>query len=206
MTFIVLEGPDGAGKSRLQRSLSDHLRGRGLDTLELREPGSTPLGEHLRKLLLDPAVGHLDPLTEAFLFSAARTEMVRSVIRPALAAGRVVLLDRWYWSKCAYQGGGGGVPRELLERISDAATGGLRPELVLLLDLPASVAAGRIGSRDRMERKGADYRERVRAAYADLARRDPRARVIDASRPFPAVLAEARGHVEAILASAGTTG
>jgi dTMP kinase len=203
MTFIVLEGGDGAGKSRLQRALADQLRARGLDPVALREPGSTPLGEHLRRLLLDPAVGHLDPLTEALLFSAARAEMVRTIIRPALDAGRLVLLDRWYWSTLAYQGGGGGVPREVLQRISDAAIAGLRPDLLLLLDLPPSVAEGRIGTRDRMERHGTDYRERVRSAYADLARGEPKARVIDGSRPFPEVLAEAQAHVDAALAAAG---
>lgn len=167
--------------------------------MTLREPGSTPLGEHLRRLLLDPAVGHLDPLTEALLFSAARAEMVRTIIRPALSAGRMVLLDRWWWSTIAYQGGGGGAPRELIEKISEAAVAGLRPDLVLLLDLPPSVAESRIGARDRMERHGSDYRERVRQAYVDLARREPNARVIDATRPFADVLAEARAHVEAAL-------
>jgi dTMP kinase len=202
MTFIVLEGPDGAGKSRLQRSLADGLRTRGRDPLELREPGSTPCGEHLRKLLLDPAVGELDALTEAFLFSAARTEMVRTTIRPALEQGRIVLLDRWYWSTIAYQGGGGRAPFAVLEKISEAATGGLEADLVLLLDVPPSVAANRRpAARDRMERRDAQYRERVRAAYAALAKKHAdRTRVIDASRPFPAVLAEASGHVERLLA------
>jgi dTMP kinase len=201
MTFIVLEGPDGAGKSRLQRELARHLRSRGHEPLELREPGSTPLGEHLRRLLLDPKVGHLDPLTEAFLFSGGRAEMVRSVIRPALAAGRIVLLDRWYWSTVAYQGGGGGVPLDLVEQMSLAATAGLRPDLVLLLDLAPEVAASRKGTPpDRMERHGRDYQERVRAAYATLGRRHRDiVRILDAAKPFEAVLAEARGHVEAIV-------
>jgi dTMP kinase len=204
MTFIVLEGPDGAGKSRLSRALAERLRAAGKDVVELREPGSTPLGEHLRRLLLDPAVGHLDALTEAFLFSAGRAEMVRSVIRPALAAGRVVLLDRWFWSTLAYQGGGGGVPLDLLERISEAATAGLRPDLILLLDLAPSVAAARIGRPDRMERHPRDYQERVRGVYAMLARRDAAlVRVIDAARPFEAVLEEARGHVDALLGVRG---
>jgi dTMP kinase len=199
MTFIVLEGPDGAGKSRLQRALAGHLRARGRDPVELREPGSTPLGEHLRRLLLDPAVGHLDPLTEAFLFSAGRTEMVRSVIRPHLAAGRVVLLDRWYWSTVAYQGGGGGVPLDLIETMSLAATGGLVPDLVLLLDLPAAVAAARKGRPDRMERQDAAYRERVRTAYRALAgRHADRTRVLDAAQSFDAVLAAARDHVDRV--------
>lgn len=204
MTFIVLEGPDGAGKSRLQRSLADDLRVRGLDPLELREPGSTVLGEHLRKLLLDPAVGHLDPLTEAFLFSAGRAEMVRTVIRPALAAGRIVLLDRWTWSTFAYQGGGGGVPLPVIDGMSEAASDGLVPDLILLLDLPPAVATGRKGTPDRMERHGPDYRERVRAVYRVLATAEPDcARVIDASKPFAAVLAEARAHVDRVLGGQG---
>jgi dTMP kinase len=204
MTFIVLEGPDGAGKSRLQRALGQHLRGLGHDPLELREPGSTPLGEQLRKLLLDPSVGHLDPLTEAFLFSAARTEMVRTLIAPALGSGRTVLLDRWFWSTLAYQGGGGGAPLDLLERMSHAASAGLRPDLVLLLDLPPAVASSRRGRPDRMERHGADYQERVRATYAMLARREPGiVSVIDAAKPFEAVFGDARREVDRIVSGRG---
>jgi dTMP kinase len=190
MTFIVLEGPDGAGKSRLQRALADDLRRRLLDPVELREPGSTALGEHLRGLLLDPAVGHLDPLTEAFLFSAGRSEMVRTRIRPALASGRTVLLDRWWYSTLAYQGGGGGVSADLLQRISRAAVDGLEPDLVLLLDIEPAVASRRRGRADRMESHGADYQKRVREAYLALAAQDPgRVRVIEASKAFPDVLA-----------------
>ena len=204
MTFLVVEGPDGAGKSRLQQALGEHLRARGHAPLLLREPGSTAVGEHLRRLLLDPAVGHLDALTEVFLFSAARTEMVRSVIGPALREGKVVVLDRWHWSTTAYQGGGGGVALDLIARVSDAAAAGLVPDLVLLLDVDPEVAALRRPGRDRMEARGADYAARVRAAYLDLARANPAvACVLDASRPFSAVFDAARERVDAVLARRG---
>jgi dTMP kinase len=200
MTFVVIEGPDGAGKSRLQGVLADACRRRGLDVVTLREPGSTPLGERLRAILLDPAVGHVDALTEALLFSAARSEMVREVIRPARASGRVILLDRWFWSTLAYQGGGGGASREVIERVSAAVTEGAEPDLVLLLDVAPEVGAARKGRPDRMENRDRAYFDRVRAVYRELAARaGSRCVVLDSARPFEAVCADARAAVDRVL-------
>jgi dTMP kinase len=130
--------------------------------------------------------------------------MVRAVLRPALAAGRCVLLDRWFWSTLAYQGGGGGVPLELIERISAMATAGVRPDLVLLLDLDPGAGAARKRAKDRMEDRGGDFARRVRATYLELARREAAVtRIIDASRPFEAVFEDALRFVDGIVPPRG---
>jgi dTMP kinase len=199
MAFIVVEGVDGAGKSSVAAGLAALRRAAGRDVLSLREPGSTPVGERVRALLLDPAVGAVDPWTEALLFSACRTEMVRKIIRPALVAGREVILDRYYYSTLAYQGGGGGADVSALAALSKAATGGLEPDVVLLLDLaPEAAAMRRTRLQDRMEANDAAYYERVRRAYLALAaapENERRFRVLDASGSPEAVLAAAAAAV-----------
>jgi dTMP kinase len=201
MPFIALEGIDGAGKSELARGLAAALKAAGRDVVPFREPGSTPVGERVRALLLDPALGRIEPLTEALLFSACRAEMVRTQIAPALAAGKWVLLDRYRYSTEAYQGGGGGADPRALRDIGRAATGGLAPDLVLLLDLPPEVAARRRGRvADRIEAQDPDYYARVRAAYLAAARdAEPPTvfRVLDATPAAPVVLAAALAAVDA---------
>ncbi len=193
MAFLVFEGIDGAGKSGAIEALREALVQRGRKVLCLREPGSTPLGERVRAILLDPALGQLTAWTEACLFNAARAELVSRVIRPALAAGEDVLLDRWWYSTLAYQGAAGGADVEALRSLSKAATGGLEPERVILLDLPAETAFARIArAKDRMEEKGLAFLSRAREGFLAEARRDPaRFRVVDASLP----LAEVRDRV-----------
>ncbi len=194
MPFIVVEGVDGAGKSSVVAGVVSALAARGRDLLALREPGSTPLGERVRALLLDPQLGHPDPIAEALLFSACRAEMVRKIIRPALEAGRWVVLDRFFFSTLAYQGGGAGADRTALLDMSRAATGGLLPDVVILLDLAPSIAAGRrTRSLDRMESHDAAYHDRVRRAYLDLASSVEFGglfRVVDAARSAELVLAD----------------
>lgn len=206
--FVVVEGVDGSGKSSLVRALAEALAKRGSDVVVLREPGSTPVGERVRGLLLDPALGAVDPMTEALLFSAARAELVRRLVRPALAAGRTVLLDRYFFSTLAYQGGGGGADVGALTRISRAATRDLLPDVVLLLDLPPEVAARRRRrGADRIEAKDADYHRRVRDAYLSLATTSefaPLFRVVDASRAPDEVVAAASAAIDAV--AAGRTG
>ena len=190
-SFIVLEGGEGSGKSRLQQSLADRLTAEGPGVVTTREPGGTPLGERIRELLLaDRSVD--DPLAELLLFEAARAHLVQDVIRPNLEDGALVLCDRFDASSIAYQSAGRGLARDLVERANDIATGGLTPDLTLVLDLPVEQGLARRsagGGENAFDREDIAFHERVRAAYLDLARTSPdKWRVIDACQPFDAVL------------------
>jgi dTMP kinase len=199
MAFLVVEGIDGAGKSRLVEGLRAALQAEGADPAVVREPGSTAVGERVRALLLDPKTGPLGAWTEACLFVACRAELVIRSIRPALARGSIVLADRYLHSTLAYQGGGGGADRELLRALNLAAVGGLLPDLVLLLDLAPREARARRGPPwDRMEVKGLEHLDRVRQAYLEEARLDPgRFEILDAAASPETCLAAARRALEA---------
>lgn len=167
--FIVLEGGDGSGKSTQLPRLAEWLRGRGVEVVVTREPGGTPLGQTLRALVLE-GEDLIDPNTEALLMAADRAQHVAEVIRPALARGAWVLSDRHVPSSLVYQG----VVRELgvdaIEQVNAWATGGLTPDLVIVLDVTEEVAATRRpGTPDRLEREGDAFHAGVRAAYRDLA-------------------------------------
>ena len=187
--FIVLEGVDGCGKSTQARLLAAWLEERGVASVLVREPGGTPLGEQLRSALLEGEDVHAR--TELLLMLAARSALVESRIRPALAAGQVVLADRFTLSSLAYQGYGRGLPLDEVRRLNDFATGGLRPHLTLLLQLPEPVARERRRSgrdaEDRIERAGADFARRVDEAYALLARQEDGVLPVDAQGPPEAV-------------------
>lgn len=183
--FVTFEGGEGSGKSTQIERLSARLAARGLDPLLTREPGGTPLGEGVRDLLLDPA-RKPSPMTEALLLESARAELVASVIRPALAAGRVVLCDRYDDSTLAYQGGGRGLDEATLRAMNRAATGGLAPDLTILFDLDPELGLARRGRApgptNRLDREPLDFHRRVRRRYLELAAAEPeRWRVIDAS-------------------------
>jgi dTMP kinase len=185
--FVTFEGGEGSGKSTQLERIAGRLRARGLDPLVTREPGGTPLAEGIRELLLDP-VRRPSAMTEALLMEAARAELVANVIRPGLAAGRIVLCDRYDDSTLAYQGGGRGLDAELLRALNRAATGGLKPVLTLLFDLdPAAGLARRArsaGSLNRLDREPEAFHARVRARYLELARAEPgRFVVLDAALP-----------------------
>ena len=189
--FIVLEGGEGSGKSRLQQSLAERLTADGLRVVTTREPGGTPIGERIRDLLLaDISVD--DPLAELLLFQAARAHLVQEVIRPSLEAGALVLCDRFAASSIAYQSAGRGLPRDVVERANEIATGGLAPDLTLLLDLPVEQGLARRsagGGENAFDREDIAFHERVHTAYLDLARTSPDTwRIIDACQPFEAVL------------------
>ena len=182
--FLVLEGVDACGKSTQAEALANHLRSKERTVRTLREPGSTPPGEKVRELLLDPATGALDPRTEALLFMACRRELATRVIEPALEGGEDVVLERFHPSTICYQGAGLGLGTGLVEELARWTTPGLEPDLVLLLDLPAREALARMGGeRDRLEKRGPAYMERVRLAFLEWAARDPRAVVVDAGLP-----------------------
>jgi dTMP kinase len=194
--FITLEGPEGAGKTTQAEALARHLEGRGLDVVLTREPGGTWLGERLREILLarsEPGTVP-DPLTDALLFNAARRQLVATVIRPALEAGRTVLCARYADSTTAYQGHGLGVPFEALGALAAIATDGLVPDLTILLDVPPEIGLGRKAPGD-VTRFEAEYdlafHRRVRAGFLAIAAAEPdRFVVIDASRPAVEVTAD----------------
>ncbi|MDR1775285.1 MAG: dTMP kinase [Actinomycetes bacterium] len=197
--FITLEGGEGAGKSTQMRLLGQRLRERGLDVLCLREPGSSPIGEAIRDVLLDPGNTDLTPMAELMLYEAARAQMVAVVVKPALDAGRVVLCDRFADSSTAYQGAGRNLGPEPVARLNRFASAGIVPDRTILLDIPVSEGLCRAesvlenlssGVLDRMEQEGLDFHQAVRDGFLELAALDPeRVRVVDATRQ-PAEVAE----------------
>jgi len=168
-TFIAIEGPDGAGKTTLAHKLAQRLRDTGVDVLEVREPGGTPVAEAARRLALDPSM-EVSPLAELFLMLAARADLVARVIRPALTAGRVVLTDRFDLSTEAYQVAGRGLPRNAVLDANRLATGELKPHLTIVLDVPQDVGYARRTDRgrpaDRLDREGGLLHQRVHQAFA----------------------------------------
>jgi dTMP kinase len=182
--FIVLEGVEGAGKSTQARLLSLWMNELGIPHTLAREPGGTPVGEAIRRIVLDKGGLTMPSETELFLILAARAAFVRDVVRPALGRGEVVLSDRFDFSTFAYQGYGRGLDLEEIRRANAVATHGLKPDLILVLDL--SVAAGLsrkggAGEGDRIEREGEPFLARVREGYLALANDEPVARSMDAS-------------------------
>ncbi|GAB3036135.1 dTMP kinase [Oleiagrimonas citrea] len=203
--FITLEGGEGAGKSTLLQGLRAYLAERGIEPLFTREPGGTALGEGVRALVLDPALRGMCAESELLLMFAARAQLVRESIRPALEAGQWVVCDRFTDASFAYQGGGRGQPRERIADLERWAAADLRPDLTLLLDLPVDTgrarAAGRGEESDRIEREGDGFFERIRAAYLQRAAEQPeRFRILDATRSAQEVLAAATEALEPLLA------
>ena len=196
--FITLEGVDGAGKSSHLDWLAGWFRARGRVVRQTREPGGTPLGEQLREIVLHQA---MHPETEALVMFAARREHIEQVIRPALAAGEVVISDRFTDASFAYQCGGRGLPEARLETLEKWVHGDLQPDLTLLFDVPTEVAAARLANArdpDRFEREQGEFHARVRAAYLRRAASHPaRIRVIDGSRSLEQVRAQLAGILEA---------
>lgn len=170
--LVVFEGVEGAGKTTQLRHLVRRLESSGATVVPVREPGGTAAGDEIRRLLLDPS-SHLDARTEALLFMASRAQLVADVVRPAIARGAFVVADRFFLSTYAYQVGGRGLPEEDVRRANALATGGLVPDLTILLDLPAGAGLKRAAARgehDRMESAGAEFLDRVRTAFLDFSR------------------------------------
>ena len=198
--FVTFEGIDRSGKTTQARMLVDAL---GNEALAVREPGGTEVGERLRELLKDPAAS-IAAETEALLFAAARAELVAQVIRPALDDGKVVVSDRFLDSSLAYQGIARGLGVEDVEHINRFATGGLLPDLTILLSIRPQRAAARAGQLDRFEDEGDSLQNAVFDAYRSLANADPeRWRVVDADRPSSEVHAEVLHVVQEARTTAG---
>ncbi len=184
--FITLEGGEGAGKSTQALRLAAALRRRGLEIVETREPGGSPGAEDIRRLLTTGEAGRWSPMAETLLNFAARADHIRRTIRPALAAGRWVISDRFADSTMAYQGYGHGVNRGFIEALAEVIVGPMKPDLTLVFDLPVAQglarAAKRRGGEDRYEKMGRDFHEALRKGFLAIAAAEPRrCAVIDAS-------------------------
>ena len=194
--FLSIEGGEGAGKTTLARRLAAALEERGASVVRTRDPGGTHAGRAIRALLLDQP-RPLCPEAEVALFFADRAQNLYEVILPALEAGRTVIADRFTDSTLAYQGGGRGIPRDLILAVDETITAGMRPDLTLFLDLPAAVGLARLGQPDRIEREAVEFHERVRQEFLSIARRNPaRVEVLDATKPLATVFDAAWNVVE----------
>jgi dTMP kinase len=190
--FLSFDGLDGVGKSTQINSLRDWLAGQGHDVLLCRDPGSTPLGEQLREIVLHSSEETLIcQRSEMLLYMAARAQLVEEVIRPALAAGKTVVSDRFLLANVVYQGHAGGLDVESLWKVGAVATGGLSPDLTFLLDMPAAASHTRLQRPlDRIEKRGEEFRERLRQGFLAEAARNPNIVVIDAARSVEDVQAD----------------
>ncbi|HJA76120.1 MAG TPA: dTMP kinase [Candidatus Desulfovibrio gallistercoris] len=212
--FITFEGIEGSGKSTALLLLAQELERRGFDVLRTREPGGCGLGRAIRPILLDARTRSLNMRAELYLFLADRAQHVAEVIRPALEAGQIVLCDRYTDSTLAYQGYGRGLDPEKLRRINEMATGGLAPDLTLLMDLPVGLGLERAGLRNqrqgtvlsegRFDAESMDFHERVRQGYLALAEEEPqRIACINAEQRPEDVLLQALSAVEDYLGRSG---
>jgi len=193
--FFSFDGIDGTGKSTQLSMFCDWLRGVGREVVDCRDPGSTPLGERVREIVLhSDAQTPIGRRSEMLLYMAARAQLVDEVIRPALEAGKIVVSDRYLLANLAYQGHAGGLDVEVVRRVGEVAIDGIWPDCVFLLDMVPAAADRRLQrSLDRMERQGDDYRRRLRDGFlAEACRPDSRIHVIDADRPIDAVQADIR--------------
>ena len=202
--LISLEGGEGAGKSTVLNALRAHVESAGIRLQVTREPGGTPLGEAIRALVLDRRLEGVCAESELLLMFAARAQLVRELIAPALERGEWVLADRFVDASYAYQGGGRGQPPERIEALEEWVTEGLVPDLTLLLDVPVALGLARAGGRgtpDRIESEQGAFFERVRATYRARAQADTRRfRIIDASRHIDRVTADACAAVDGLIA------
>jgi dTMP kinase len=208
--FITFEGPEGSGKTTQAARLAATLRDRGFAILSTREPGGTVVGERIRELILAPSDVPVDPLADALLFNAARRQLVTEMIEPALTAGTTVICARFADSTRAYQGYGEGLPLAELDRLEAIATGGLRPDRTILLDLPVEIGLARKAPDDQTRfETGFDvaFHQRVRNGFMAMAAAEPsRFVVVDAGADAEAVARSVVRAVEPLLADQGAGG
>lgn len=201
--FITFEGVEGCGKTTQAELLRRYLEGKGYSTVLTREPGGTPVAEELRGMLLGQKGEGLSPWAELLLYLACRAEVVDGVIRPALERGRIVICDRFSDSTVAYQGYGKGMPLEAIQTLDGWVTGGLKPDVTFLLDIPPEQGIERARKRgdgqNRFEREGMDFHRRVRAGYMELASKEGRIRVIDGTRGVSSIHRDICGIIDSIM-------
>ena len=198
--FVCFEGGEGAGKSTQSRLLHDWLVARGETVLLTFEPGDTPVGKELRRIVLDPATGDLSDRTEALLYAADKAEHVDHVVLPALERGEVVITDRYVDSTLAYQGAGRTLDVAEVEAVARWATHDLRPHLTVVLDLAPEAGLGRFDERDRIEGQSLEFHERVRQGFLDLAAADPDHYVVlDARAPIEEIAAAIQERIAPLL-------
>lgn len=198
--FVCFEGGEGAGKSTQSGLLRSWLEERGHTVLLTFEPGDTPVGQALRRIVLSPETGELSHRTEALLYAADKAEHVDTVVLPALARGEVVITDRYVDSSLAYQGAGRDLLLADVERVNRWATGDLRPHLTVVLDLAPEAGLGRFTERDRIEGESVEFHQRVRQGFLDLAAADPEHYVVlDARAPVEEIAAAIQARVEVLL-------
>jgi len=196
VVFVTFEGIEGAGKSTLMAAVVHAFEQRAVPYVATREPGGTPLGERLRAVFIDPNLA-IEPWAEVFVLSAARAQLVRDVIEPALARGETVLCDRYYHAMIAYQGFGRGLDRARLFDLARMATHGVEPDLTFVIDIPPALSAARIAERtklgartDRLEGEGGAFHERVRNGYLAMANDIARVVVLDGTLAVPQLTAQ----------------
>jgi dTMP kinase len=202
--FITFEGPDGSGKSTQARMLADRLRGEGREIVESAEPGGTPIGQQIRRILLDPANKELTATAELLLMFAARAQNVEQWILPALAQDKIVISDRFTDSSIAYQGAGRGLGWEKVLELDRIACHGLVPHLTICVDIDSETglarARGRGGSETRLEEQALEFHRKAREAYHELARREPqRFRLLDGRGTAEAIAARVSEQVVPLL-------
>jgi dTMP kinase len=198
--FIAIEGGDGVGKTTQVERAAEYLKRRGRDAIIAREPGGTPVGERVREIFLDPKLRGMDVWTELFLCMAARTQITREVILPALQVGKDVVTDRYLLSSVVYQGAAGGIGCAVVEEMGASATGGLQPDLTVVLDLDVEEALSRRGGEaDRMEEKAIEFHRRVRDGYRQAAAGRPTVKVISAEGTVDEVEARIRREIDGVL-------
>jgi len=200
--FFSFDGIDGVGKTTQMRLFCDWLAERQLEVLTCRDPGSTPLGEQVREILLNSDENTpIGARSEMLLYMAARAQLVDEVLRPALAAGKTIVSDRYLLANIVYQGHAGGLDIEEVRGVGQVATEGLMPDCTFLLDMPPQAARQRMGDDlDRMESRGDEYRKRLREGFLQEADRDNAIHVIDADRPVDIIQAEIRKTAAQLLA------
>lgn len=203
--FITFEGTEGAGKSTQIKILAERIQSLGRKVRTLREPGGTPIGEEIRHTLQHSAQNAaMTPEAELLLINASRAQLVREIIRPALAAGEIVLCDRFYHSTLAYQGYGRQLDLKRVQEVIDLAVGDTKPDLTLMLQVPLSISEqrqkARSSARDRFEEAGRAFFERVEQGFHSLAKTDPgRIKWIEATQPIEVVAAEIWKQVEPLI-------
>ncbi|BBL74657.1 dTMP kinase [Methylomagnum ishizawai] len=203
--MIVCDGGNGAGKTTVLKAMETHLVARDRDPIMTREPGGTPIGEKIRQVLLSPDTPEMCDVAELLLFAAARAQHLREKILPALAAGRVVVSDRFDSATVSFQHYARGLPLALIEQINAIAIDGFKPDLTIILDIDPVLGLERLGRRgdglDRMEQENLDFQRRARRGYLEQARRDPEHFVvIDASQTLEQVVTEALAALDRALA------